>query len=186
MRGFEIARLASLALLTPLADPALAKADEPARPEVLSRLIACRSVSDSAARLACFDAQSAALDQAERQRDVVVVDRGQIKKARRSLFGLELPDFSLFGGADKDGKDKGAPEEEGISRIESTIVQASQGPTGRWTLVIQGGARWQQIDTRDLARLPRAGMPILIRRATMGSFLASIDKQIAIRVRRIT
>lgn len=183
MRGFAIAMIAPLALLVPPAAPASAQGDKPVRPEVLSRLIACRTISDSSARLACFDAQSAALDQAERQRDVVVVDRGQIKKARRSLFGLELPDFSLFGGADKENK--GAGEEEGVNRIESTIVQASQGPTGRWTLVIQGGARWQQIDTRDLARLPRAGMPILIRRATMGSFLASIDKQIAVRVRRV-
>ena len=182
MRRYGIAVLAFVALPTLLTNGALAQAGKEERPEVLSRLIACRSIAEASARLACFDAQSTALDQAERKRDVVVVDRSQIRKARRSLFGLELPDFSLFGGAAKDGK---AGSEEGVSRIASTITQASQGPTGRWTMVVEGGARWLQVDTRDLARLPRAGMPIVIRRATMGSYLASIDKQIAIRVRRI-
>jgi len=186
MKAFGTVMLTLVALLGPGTHAASAQGEKQARPEVLSRLIACRSVPEASMRLACYDTQSAALDQAERQRDVVVVDRNQIKKARRSLFGLELPDFSLFGGADKGNKGEGSQEEEeGVSRIESTIVQATQGPTGRWTLIIQGGARWQQIDTRDLARLPKATMPIVIRRATMGSFLASIDKQIAIRVRRI-
>ncbi len=178
--------VAVLALSGVLAMPAGAQTGTAARPEVLLRLIACRSIAEATERLVCFDTQSAVLDRAERQRDVVVVDRSQIRKARRSLFGLELPDFSLFGGGgDRDGKEGGTQEEEGISRIDSTITQASQGPTGRWMLVIQGGARWMQIDTRDPAHLPRAGMPITIRRATMGSYLASIDKQIAIRVRRI-
>ncbi len=175
--------LAVLALFAPFGTMAQAQTSEEARPAALSRLLACRTISDTAARLACFDTQVGALDQAERRRELVVVDRSQIKKARRSLFGLELPDFSLFGGADK--TEKGSVEEEGISRIETTIAQASQGPTGRWTIVVQGGARWLQIDSRDLASPPRAGMSIVIRRATMGSYLASIDKQISIRVRRI-
>ena len=183
MHRLGIAAVGSLVLACALAPPAGAQSNDDAKPSVLAQLIACRSIADTAARLACFDTQSAALDQAERRRDVVVVDRSQIRKARRTLFGLELPDFSLFG----DGRtnEKGAPEEEGVSRIESTLAQASPGPTGRWTLILQGGARWLQVDTRNLARLPRPGMPIVIRRAAMGSFLASIDKQIAIRVRRV-
>ena len=179
----KIVSLAFLAFFASFEGEAWARSVQEAKPEVLSRLLACRTISDTSARLACFDVQAVALDQAERRQEVVVVDRSQIRKTRRSLFGLDLPDFSLFGGADKAGK--GSAEEEGISRLESEIAQASQGPTGRWTIILKGGARWLQIDTRDLARLPRAGMPIIIRRATMGSYLASIDKQIGIRVRRI-
>ena len=62
-----------------------------ARPELLSRLVGCRQVADSTARLACYDAAASALDSAERQGDVVVVDRAQVSAARRQLFGFDLP-----------------------------------------------------------------------------------------------
>ena len=48
------------------------------RPEALTRLMACRPIADSAARLACFDAAAGALDTAERAGDVVVIDRAGV------------------------------------------------------------------------------------------------------------
>ena len=97
--------------------------------------------------------------------------------ARRTLFGLSVPDLGIFGGGDGD--------EEGVSRVETTIASAGRNPDGRWTFRLADGARWVQADSRELGRDPAAGQPIAIRKAAMGSFLANVNKQIAIRVRRV-
>jgi hypothetical protein len=169
-----------MAVLATAASPVLAADEAKPRTPILAKLVECRGIADDAGRLACYDLQVKQLDQAERNQEVVVVDRTQIRKARRSLFGLTLPDLSIFGDRDE----RGGQEEEGVTKIESTIRSAAQNANGRWVLTLEDGAKWIQVDTRTVARSPRPGMPIVIRRAAMGSFLANIDKQIAIRVDR--
>lgn len=171
---------AAVAGFAAAAVPAIAAEPAKMRTPVLAKLVECRSIADDAGRLACYDVQVRQLDQAERNDEVVVVDRTQIRKARRSLFGLTLPDLSIFGNRDE----RGGAEEEGISKIESTIARATQNANRRWVITLQDGAKWIQVDTRTMAKLPKAGMPIVIRKAAMGSFLANIDNQIAIRVAR--
>lgn len=114
---------------------------------------------------------------ADRQ-EVIVADRTQIRKARRSLFGLTLPSLDIFGGSDAE-----QGEGEGFSEIESTIRQAYV-QSYRWNVVLEDGARWVQVDTKPPSRDPRPGQKIRIRRAALGSFLANIDGQTAIRMRR--
>ena len=159
------------------AAPAAAQPPEPERPEALTRLVGCRAVADEAERLACYDREVAAFEAAAQSRQLVVMDRQQVRRTRRTLFGLALPDLNIFG-------DDNPDEEEGVSAIETTLRAASQDAYGKWLLVLEDGARWRQIDGREMAREPRGGQPIRIRRAAMGSYLANIDGQIAIRVRR--
>src|SRR4051812_12102342 len=74
-------------------------------PPAIQQLIACRSIPDSAQRLACYDRQSDALNQAIAKKDVVVIDKARATATRRSLFGFSIPDFGgLFGGAGDDIK----------------------------------------------------------------------------------
>ncbi len=160
--------------------PCMAAETTRVRTPTLARLLECQTAADDVSRLACYDERVRQLDQAERNEDVVVVDRTQIRKARRSLFGLTLPDVSIFGNRDE----RGAVDVEGVSKIESTIRSASQNANGRWIITLQDGARWIQVDTRNVAP-PRVGMPIVIRKAAMGSFLVNIDRQIAIRMTRL-
>ncbi len=168
-----------LAVLAAAAAPAAAQEPEPAqaRPEALTRLTECRNVQGEAERLACYDREVAAFEAAEQSRQLVVMDRQQVRRTRRSLFGLVLPDLDIFG-------DNEVDEEEGVSALETTLRAASEDAYGKWILVLEDGARWRQIDSRTLARDPRGGHPIRIRRAAMGSYLANIDGQVAIRVRR--
>lgn len=162
---------------------ALAGAAEPPRlPPLMRKLMDCRAVSAADARLACFDAQTDALGRAVDTREVVVTDRTEIRRARKSLFGLALPSLDIFGG---DGRDEKGGEEEGVSQIDARIARAGRNNLGKWLIVLEDGARWEQIDDRSLPRDARAGQPIRIRRAAMGSYLANVDGQIAIRVRRI-
>jgi hypothetical protein len=71
------------------------------------------------------------------------------------------------------------------SSIETTIRSARQDPYGKWILDLAEGGRWVQIDSRELSDHPRSGLPIRVRRAALGSYLASINKQAGIRVRRV-
>lgn len=159
--------------------PALAQEDDRPRSEALEQLVDCRGISDDAQRLACFDREVAAIDAAEAADELVVVDREQIRKTRRTLFGLSLPDLGIFGGGEGD------EEEEGVSQIESTIKDVRRGSYGRWIITLENGAVWAQTDDRNLPRWPKAGQPILIKRAALGSFKANINEQNAIRVERL-
>ena len=72
------------------------------RPEVFNKLINCRGIADKDQRLACYDAAAGALEEAEKKKDLVVVDRKEIRETKNSLFGFTLPKIGLFGDGDKD------------------------------------------------------------------------------------
>lgn len=171
-----------VAALVLLAAPAAAqdageKASQP--PQAYEALLRCQNLSDGAERLACFDQAAAAMKAATERRELVIVDRQQVRKTRRTLFGLSLPDFDdIFGGG---GGDDEADE---VESIETTVTRVSRDPTGKWVLRLAEGATWRQTDDRSLGRWPRAGSKIVINRGMMGSYMAQIDGQAGIRVRR--
>lgn len=145
-------------------------------PAAISRVVACSAIADPAGRLACFDREVAAMSQAQRSGDLVAMDRQQVRKTRRSLFGLALPNLGIFGDD---------AEDEGPSEFETTIKSARIDSHGAWILDLTEGGRWVQIDSRPLVIDPEPGHKIKIRRAALGSYMANINKQVAIRVRRV-
>jgi hypothetical protein len=151
-------------------------ATPPEPPRAIKPLLDCRGIADGTARLACFDREVAAFDTALNQREVVVADREEVTEARRSLFGLSMPTLKLFSG---DGD-----KSEDMDAIEATIASANKGPDRLWRLTLDNGSRWAQTEGKSMVRDPKAGMPVRIRRAVGGSFLANVDGQTAIRVRR--
>jgi hypothetical protein len=159
--------------------PALAKDAPQPRPEIFRKLIDCRSVADNAARLACYDAQVARFDEAESRNELVVVDKEQVKKARKGLFGLSLPDLGGVFGTGNDEEDK-----NGLSEIQSTVKVAVTGASGKWTIILEDGAKWVQTDT-TVIRTPKPGQPIVIKRAALGSFLAKVNDLRAFKVMRV-
>lgn len=153
--------------------PALAQNLSQARAPALQRLIECRLITDSITRLACFDSAAAWLETAERQGDVVVVERQRIQEARRAIFGFtapQLPDFTTSGGQDS------------IEFIETTLVGATQ--NNGWTLHLADGSIWKQVDAMPVGFRVREGTPVRVRRAAMGSYLLSVGRSPAMRVRR--
>jgi hypothetical protein len=145
------------------------------RPEVLSRLVACRSVTAPEARLACYDAAAGALDSAQRQGEVVVVDRAQVSAARRQLFGFELPAISLF---------EQGPAPERIDSVETSLTRAVMGGENKWVFVLSDGSTWRQIDSERVTFQNEAGQAVRVRRATLGSYLLTVGRSRAVRVRR--
>lgn len=146
------------------------------RAGLLAELVACRSLGDPAARLNCFDVAAGALDTAERQGDVVVVDRNQISTARRENFGFHLPSLpNLF-------ERNGQPES--VTSIESTLASATENWEGRWTFTLTDGSVWQQIDTAYVSFRNRGNPPVTVRSAALGSFLLVVGDSRSVRVRR--
>lgn len=160
-----------------LAAGAAANAAEPALPAAFSRVVDCRSIADQAQRLSCYDREVAQLQAAQARDEIVIVDRNQIRQTKRTLFGLALPNLAIFGDSDKD--------DEGVSRLETTVARAQETADGQWLLTLEEGGTWIQTDSRELVVDPRPGSPIIIRRAAFGSYLARVEDQPGIRVKRI-
>ncbi|MEY4952456.1 MAG: hypothetical protein RL299_880 [Pseudomonadota bacterium] len=157
-----------------LSAPALAKDKDPAvQPQVFQAVVDCRKLTDSAARLACYDASVAALAGAAEAKQVLVVDRATTEKTKRSLFGLSLPKIKLFG--DNDDVE--------IEKIESTITSVSSARDGSAIFVLADGARWKQTEGRDT--FAKAGQKIEITKGSLGSYFARINGQSGVRVIRL-
>lgn len=154
-----------------------AAAQDPARADVLERLAGCRSQPDPAQRLACYDAAAAALDEAERAGDVVVLDREQMRETRRGLFGFAMPSLDIF---NRGGE---LAEEEEIDNVSYVVRIAREARDDEWVFTMEDGSVWRQIDGRMWGR-PRAGQTAIVRRAALGSFMMNVGDAPAIRVRR--
>ncbi len=176
-------RLHLMLILLLAGAPALAvaqsrNANPPPRPESFEALVRCRAITGDAARLACFDQAAAALQAAQERREVVVVDRQQVREGRRRLFGLALPRLPIFGGGDDED------DEDQIRTVEGVVASASQDGLGHWVVALQDGAVWMQVDNNTLALRPRAGQRVVINRGALGSFMMRVNNQPGIRVRR--
>ena len=152
-----------------------APADAP-RAAVLQAVMNCRTVADTAARLACYDAAAARLDEAEAKGDLVILDREQTQQARREAFGFSIPSFDLF--------NRGEPAER-LNRASFKVVRAWEiGAGGLWAMELDSGAVWRQTDGNKLSRRPKPGSTVEIRSAALGSYFMNVDGQTAIRVKR--
>lgn len=171
MRNF-IVIVGSCALVATTTARASKPADS-ATPAQVQRLMACRNITAAEQRLACFDRETAAMNQAIASKDLVFVDREKARATSRSLFGFSIPDFGgLFGGDDE------------VSQIESTIRATSRNVDGGWVITLADGSVWSQTD--DWPGLdPRRGMKAIVERAAFGSFRLKIPGQSGIKVKRV-
>lgn len=145
------------------------------RHQTLEQLAACRAITDGAARLNCYDAAAAAVDSAQRQGELVVIDRAQAEGTRRQLFGFDAAALPrLFGGG----------EAADIQAIETTLESATQGYDGRWVFRLADGGVWRQVDTERVRFQNRPGQAVGVRKAALGSFLMTVGDSRAVRVRR--
>jgi hypothetical protein len=169
---------AGAALVVAAASVAVAK-KPPAmeRPESFEALIKCRSIADEKARLQCFDAAAAALEQASDRHDLVVLDKKQMRDTRRTLFGLEIPRLHIFGGGGDD-------DTEEVKSIESTVVNAFTNDNGQWVVHLEDGSTWVQTDHNTIAIAPRKGTKVKVVKASLGSYMMRIGSEPGVRARR--
>ena len=167
---------AAAALAAPAAMAAKTAKPQP-RPEAFEALVRCRALADDLARLRCFDAAAATLQQAAENRDLVVVDRKQIQETKRGLFGLDIPNLNPFGGGGDDGVEE-------IKSIESTVRSAMQDGDGRWIVTLEDNSTWAQTDNYPLAVSPKRGHKVKVVKAAMGTYMMRVNNQPGVRAKR--
>ena len=118
--------MATAAFAVALTGTAAAKSPIPTQvPPQLQRLLACRGLSDGAARLACFDREAGAAAQGFARGDIVAVDREKIRSTKRTLFGLAIPNLGLFGDDGNELKQVEGVKSTGFNRDGGYIFRLS-------------------------------------------------------------
>ncbi len=145
-------------------------------PTPLSALAECRRLESPTLRLDCYDAAVQALETAQAQGNVVLLDRAAIEESQRRSFGFNISTFNPFAGGDGP-----VPVDE----VTSTLKAARQIPPGRkWLITLEDGSTWLQTDTSTPYITRPQGQPVRIRRASMGSYLMTVANSAAFSVRR--
>ena len=135
----------------------------------------CRKITDGPQRLACFDAATARMDEAQAKGDLVTIDQAQRRTLRKEAFGFALPSLAIL--------DKGVSKSETDS-VSLKVLSASQDKTGRWRFTLEGEQFWHQTDLATMTFDPHAGSSVVIKKGALGSFHMNVDGQPSIQVQR--
>lgn len=191
MRGTVLVRtqvisFAAAAVVAAALGAAVPMPDQPStsvQAKAFSSVLSCRGIADAVERLACFDRNAQTLQSAADNKEIIVVDRAEVQKARRSLFGFNLPGLKILGGkdpAERSAHGAVAAEDE---EITSTVASAQQDRDGYWIVGLPDGAVWHQ-SGGTVALRPRPGSPVTIRRGSMGSYFIKFGKQPGVKAQR--
>lgn len=138
----------------------------------------CRQITDPMQRLACYDNAAGALVKATSSGEVSVVDRTEVRRVRRSLFGFSMPRLPFFSG------DTTANEAQ--NKLDSTITAVRALNNGYYRITIADDqAIWETSDSSISFDPPRPGQKIEILRGPLGSYFLRINGQIGVKGRRI-
>lgn len=160
--------------------PALA-ADTPtpvAKP--VAALQQCRTLGDAAARLSCYDKAVDALTAATASNEVVIVERQEVRKARKGLFGFTMPKIGFLTGRADSAEDKAD-----ASELEATITASRQIGYGKWRFTIEGGATWETVEANMGFDDPLPGRKVLLESGSLGSYYAKVGKGRRVQAKRI-
>jgi hypothetical protein len=167
-----------IAMLALAGSAIAADSPPPARP--YAALQACRGIADNAQRLACYDQAAAALDAAQKSEDVVIVDRQDVKKARKGLFGFNLPRIGFLAGRQGNAEDQ-ADEQA----LDETVASARPFNYGKWRITLSGGAVWETLETDSRFTDPRPGMTVHLTKGALGNYFLQVAKGRAVSARRV-
>ncbi len=163
-----------------LALPAMGAAPPAASAKSVVDLQACRTVSDAAARLACYDRAVDALSAATASGDVVIVERTEVRKARKGLFGFTLPRIDFLSG--KPGNAEDAADEKQLSTV---ITNARTIGYGKWRFTVEGGAVWETVEANMRFNDPAPGRKVLIERGSLGAYFVTVEKGGRVQAKRV-
>jgi hypothetical protein len=168
-----------LALLIAL--PVVAVAAEPAPvARQVTALQACRTESDSAKRLACYDKAVDVLTAATTSQEVVIVERSEVRKARKGLFGFAFPRIGILA-----GRDGNAEDEADETRQEMKIISSRMIGYGKWRFTVEGGAVWETVEISTGFNEPLPGRTVALERGSLGGYFAKVGKGRRVQARRI-
>ena len=160
--------------MLPIVLLAAAQAASTTAPRLIDDLAACRAIAAPDARLACFDRTAGAVVEARNDKAIVVLDRGEVQKAKKSLFGFSLPSIKLFG----DGKDDAQ-----LKQLVGTMQASTPLPGGLIRFTLDDGGQWET--TEQVMMAPHRGDVVTIKAGSLGSYIATAPGRRSAKVRRV-
>ncbi len=179
MRNYRLAGLYTVGAAAVLVSSSLAaqgKLGNTDPPAQIRGLLDCRAIADGAGRLACYDKAATLIGEAISNKDLVAIDRESVRKTKRGLFGLAIPDLGIFGDDD---------ESVEITQIEGEIVSTAFNRDGGYIFRLADGSRWSQTDGKPFAIPPEAGDKIVVKKGALGSYIMRVGRQPGVKVQRI-
>ena len=152
---------------------------------VLQSFSGCRAVAAADARLRCFEEATTALENQVSAKKVTILDREDVTKARKSLFGFTVPRIALFGGGDgPSGATDKRDDQPEFNELNTTIVSVRPGGNGRVELrLAEDDAVWMTTDPVPFP--PKPGAKIRIRKGALGNYFLTIDGARSVRGMRL-
>lgn len=145
---------------------------------LVGALQACRAIAYPAQRLACYDKEAGALLAATQKGDVAVVDKSEVRQARKSLFGFAMPKIPFFSGDDT--------ADVVSDTLESTVKQSSGIGYGKFRITIaESNAVWETTESYSTMKEPRAGDKVVIKRGPLGSYMLRIGNNRGVKGKRV-
>ncbi len=146
-----------------------------------SGTLACQKIQDDAERLACYDS---AFGRLPADTATPVEPQSQPAAPVAALPAVK-PASQDFGLTEEQRNQRKKDPEPTIDMIESRVVAIERHPRDRFTLTLENGQIWTQIEPTPIQRF-HVGESITIRKAAFDSYLASgPSSQVGYRVRRV-
>jgi len=106
----------------------------------------------------------------------VLLDQGDVRKTKRSLFGFSLPKIPFFGESDEE-------QDEEFKQIEGEIDGIQALSNGRYQFAVKDAGTWQT--TEGSWFILKNGQKLKIKRGAVGSYMLVVNGR-AIRVKRVS
>ncbi len=151
----------------------------PAPANAVAKVTECRNVASDAARLSCYDQAVAALDNAVSHHDLTVIDKEDVHRARRSLFGLTMPNLTVFGIGNKQDEAH-TPD---LVMLDTTVRTVRLVSYGKWDMETEEHAVWRNVDLLDSA--PKAGEKMHLKKGVLGSYFLKLGSDRPVKAERI-
>ena len=169
--------LAAVLATGAVAQRGAAQRNQTGTPATVQALLSCRTMTDSAQRLACYDRAAGTVAQAITTRELVMIDKAKVTQTKRALFGFSVPDFGgLFGGG-------GGPDD--VKEISSSVTSFGRNAEGGWLIKLADGSSWSQTDDAMLGLPPRRGDKVVVARGSFGAFYLRLASQPGFKVKRV-
>lgn len=141
-------------------------------PRTIDEVVACRAITETDRRLACYDKTTASLAKALGSGDLIALNHKDVVRKQKQTFGL--PPSRHEEPSDPLGS---------LKTIEAKIVEVRPAGYDRFRLAIAGNGIWETVEHLSLP--PEPGNGIIISRTNFGGFKAKIGARRPVLVKRV-
>lgn len=137
----------------------------------------CRDIVDEDRRLACYDAKVAAIVVASDAGDVTIVDRDDMVRTRRQLFGFNVPNLGIL-------KDDTSDTEAG-ELLETSVTSARRLSSKTWRFTTAEGAIWEINNAPPRLASIKSGDAVQFKKAALGFYFIRFNGQLGVKGKRV-